>query len=459
MGIKNLSKILQAKCKGAISTRPFSAYMGSRFAIDTSIVLYKSLYVYGDVVEGLLRQAVALLRAGILPVYVLDGKPPKEKAEVLKERRERREELVATAKVLKRAARAKEAGESDLHGLLDRYMEEDLKKTVEERAKIAGSEEWRMAVGAETGADALEREAEKVEKKVIYVRGEHIASAKRLFDLMGVPYITSQCEAETLCAFMSKRGIVDGVISEDSDVLASGGTLLLKNISLEKGTVTEVCLQGVLTEMGMTYDQFLDVCILCGCDYTSKIHGVGPMHAVKLIHKYQDLERAMEHIRGNPSFQVPADFDYVTSRRLFKEACAGEDFEAMREQVLQRPMQMTGLLAFLQEKCPRLRGRILTEIRELGNEFKNERAGFAQSVHSETRRNGDDSKNEVYSRSDSGASGNNPRSEADSTSGESKNEASTERPSAKKAVAPPKKKKQSSIFDFVQQQKETIFSN
>ncbi len=33
----------------------------------------------------------------------------------------------------------------------------------------------------------------------------------------------------------------------------------------------------------MTQDQFVDLCILLGCDYCDKIKGVGPKNALKLI--------------------------------------------------------------------------------------------------------------------------------------------------------------------------------
>ena len=93
MGIQNLSKILKYKAPNAMVKRSLSSYMGYRVAIDTSIFLYKYMFVYGNVIDGLTRLIVILLQNGILPVFVLDGKPPKEKNELLKERKEKREEL------------------------------------------------------------------------------------------------------------------------------------------------------------------------------------------------------------------------------------------------------------------------------------------------------------------------------------------------------------------------------
>ena len=40
----------------------------------------------------------------------------------------------------------------------------------------------------------------------------------------------------------------------------------------------------------MTYEQFIDFCILCGCDYTSKIPNVGPIKAYSYIKAHKNIE-------------------------------------------------------------------------------------------------------------------------------------------------------------------------
>jgi flap endonuclease-1 len=192
-------------------------------------------------------------------------------------------------------------------------------------------------------------------------------------NLFGVPCLIAQSEAESLCAILCKKGIVDAIISEDMDVLATGGKILLKNFSMEKGgNVMEVCLEGVLNELELSQNEFLDMCILCGCDYTSKIGGIGPMHAYKLMKTYKSIENAMDHIKKSKSYKVPNDFDYVTSRNLFNNACINDDFESYKNEVLQSPIKVNELLKFLGEKT-KMKGKILTEIEELGKCYKNEK--------------------------------------------------------------------------------------
>ena len=94
MGIKNLRIILNQKCKLAINTRKLDSYRGMILGIDLSIFLYKYLYNNDDHIEGLTRLILRLLKNQITPLFIFDGKPPKEKNDTLQERRERRDYLI-----------------------------------------------------------------------------------------------------------------------------------------------------------------------------------------------------------------------------------------------------------------------------------------------------------------------------------------------------------------------------
>ncbi len=47
--------------------------------------------------------------------------------------------------------------------------------------------------------------------------------------------------------------------------------------------------------LGLTDDEFIDMCILCGCDYASKIEGIGPVKAYKFIKQYGSIENIIDH--------------------------------------------------------------------------------------------------------------------------------------------------------------------
>lgn len=50
----------------------------------------------------------------------------------------------------------------------------------------------------------------------------------------------------------------------------------------------------VVEQLQLTRDQFIDLCILCGCDYTGKISGIGPVRALNLIQKHGSIENVRQ---------------------------------------------------------------------------------------------------------------------------------------------------------------------
>ena len=87
MGIKNLNSFLEKHARMAITEQNLSRYKNKKIAIDTSIFLYKFMYS-GKFLESFINQVYHLRRFDIIPIYVFDGAPPKEKQDVLDSRKE-----------------------------------------------------------------------------------------------------------------------------------------------------------------------------------------------------------------------------------------------------------------------------------------------------------------------------------------------------------------------------------
>lgn len=84
------------------------------------------------------------------------------------------------------------------------------------------------------------------------------------------------------------------------DTLTFGAPILLKNLTAseqKKLPVTEVDLAKALEGLGMPMEQFVDLCLLLGCDYLDPIRGIGPKKALKLIQDFKTLDRVMEHLQ------------------------------------------------------------------------------------------------------------------------------------------------------------------
>jgi flap endonuclease-1 len=65
--------------------------------------------------------------------------------------------------------------------------------------------------------------------------------------------------------------------------------------------------------------QFVDLCILLGCDYLDPIPKVGPSTALKLIREHGTLEKVVEFMKNDPKgrYTVPEDWPFEDARDLF----------------------------------------------------------------------------------------------------------------------------------------------
>lgn len=107
-----------------------------------------------------------------------------------------------------------------------------------------------------------------------------------LFRSRGYVCLQSLSDAETLCCSLQREGVVDWVLSGDTDCLAHGCTRLLMNLSRSKGgkiSAMVVSLETILDHLGLTMDQFKEFCVLLGCDLNGGVRGVGYVKARSLF--------------------------------------------------------------------------------------------------------------------------------------------------------------------------------
>lgn len=278
MGIKNLNSFLEKHAKLAITEQNLSKYKNKKIAIDTSIFLYKFKYS-GKFLESFVNQVYHFSRFDIIPIYVFDGAPPKEKQDVLDNRKEHKQ------KILQRVEELEEA----MNKLsLDQV---ELRKDLEFQIKLT-------------------------QKKCINITREDVDNLKKIFNIMGVKYIQANCEADLVCCKLFKNGEVDTCLSNDMDFLPSGCGILLRNYN-NSNKVLEYNLKYILQILNFTYEQFVDFCILCGCDYTCKIPKLGSETAYKYIKAHGNIETIIDLYCGEgKKFKVPSNFEYSKAREL-----------------------------------------------------------------------------------------------------------------------------------------------
>jgi len=316
MGIKNIKVVLDRYCSNAINIRKLDCYRGMKLAIDLSIFLYKAKYNSGDVIESITKLILRLLKNDITPIFIFDGKPPKEKDGVLEDRREKKNYMKVKKIIIEKCINLDKSDYDVFKTDIDKFIKDNSFNYILENDELNYYFKKEKI--------ELENEIEKITRKIIYITNDDIEKCKELFELFGIKYINAPCEAECLVALLCKNNLVDGCISEDSDVLANGGFLFLRNLCSDKNFIEEYCLHGILDSLGFTYDQFLDFCILCGCDYTPKINGLGPLGSYNLINKFKNIE---EFLKKNNKYVIPENFNFQKARDLFKNPISKEIYD------------------------------------------------------------------------------------------------------------------------------------
>ncbi|XP_039458740.1 probable flap endonuclease 1 homolog isoform X2 [Oreochromis aureus] len=159
-------------------------------------------------------------------------------------------------------------------------------------------------------------------KAVLEKRAQTAASSQtkeclQLLEYLGVPVIQAPGDAEALCAQLVREGTVHAVASEDMDTLPFGANILIRQLNAKKDSeVIEYSLPKLLEKLQIGRKEFVDLCILLGCDYCEKIPGLGPKRALTLIQKHRTIEDVVLHI-NKKTHPVPNIWKYREARKIF----------------------------------------------------------------------------------------------------------------------------------------------
>ncbi|CAG8475473.1 16065_t:CDS:2 [Cetraspora pellucida] len=309
MGIQSLTKVLGDHCPNAIKSNEIKNYFGRKVAIDASMSIYQFLIAVrqdgqqltadsGETTShlmGIFYRTIRMVENGIKPCYVFDGKPPTLKSGELAKRLERKKEAN------KKLEEAQEAGLSSLSKFLAWTIQ------------FPSCNVFYLCSGDMPNVDKYSRQTVKVTK-------EHNEECKKLLKLMGIPYVEAPCEAEAQCAALAKAGKVYAAASEDMDTLTFSTPVLLRHMTYseaKKMPISEIHLNKVLEGLQFSMNQFIDLCILLGCDYCESIKGIGPHRAVELIKKHKTLEGVINNL-DTKKYPIPEDWQYDEARELFR---------------------------------------------------------------------------------------------------------------------------------------------
>lgn len=117
-----------------------------------------------------------------------------------------------------------------------------------------------------------------------------ITECQQLLKLFGLPYVTAPMEAEAQCAELVSLGLVDGIITDDSDCFLFGGTRIYKNMFNQSKFVECYLTSDLEKEYALHRKKLISFSHLLGSDYTEGIPGIGPVTALEIITEFASLE-------------------------------------------------------------------------------------------------------------------------------------------------------------------------
>ena len=302
-------------------------------------------------IQGMFNRTINYMSNGIKPVFIFDGKPPGFKSGELTKRRVKREKA---AEALKQA-----------------------------------SEEGNV------------EEQDKQSKRLVKAGKKENEDCRKLLTMMGCPVIQAPCEAEAQAAALAKAGKVYATGTEDMDAVTFATPILIRKMAFAnaaKSEVQTVNYAKAVSGLGLTHDQFVDLCILMGCDYCDTIKGMGPKTALKLIREHGTIEKIIEVIKDqvtgtkdkHKKYEIPPDWlphakkepdsdgedeemeeeeefipVYVQARRLFNEHEVLSDVE-----LKWKPCQPEALTKFLVDEQGFNADRVKKQIEKLQAAYK-----------------------------------------------------------------------------------------
>jgi flap endonuclease-1 len=279
MGIKNLLKFLSEYPDIVQEKKPTDFY-GKKIAIDISILMYQVVIAIrnsgsdltnasGEITShilGLFNKTISFLEKGIIPIYVFDGKPPILKYKILDARKQ----------VRKRA----------LEKLSDAQNDQD---------KI------------------------KYLKRSVLITKDQMNQCRELLTLMGIPYIDAPEEADSELSYLCKENLVYAVLTEDMDILTFGSPKIIRNLTTGNKAPLEIDLDQILKKLNLTYEQFIELCILFGCDYCLNLSEIRFNIMFETYIKYKNIEATLNDLKTQ-GYTIPDNYEYSDAKQYFTKS-------------------------------------------------------------------------------------------------------------------------------------------
>ncbi|GAB1310862.1 DNA repair protein rad2 [Madurella fahalii] len=133
---------------------------------------------------------------------------------------------------------------------------------------------------------ALRNQQKKDRRDADEVTQIMVTECQALLRLFGIPYMTAPMEAEAQCAELVRLNLVDGIVTDDSDIFLFGGTRVYKNMFNSNKFVECYLADDLESELSLSREQLIAIAQLLGSDYTEGLAGVGPVTALEILSEF-----------------------------------------------------------------------------------------------------------------------------------------------------------------------------
>ncbi|KPM35733.1 hypothetical protein AK830_g10850 [Neonectria ditissima] len=138
-------------------------------------------------------------------------------------------------------------------------------------------------------------------QKCIDITPEMASALIQHLKKLDIPYVVAPYEADAQLVYLERQGLIDGILSDDSDLLVFGAKKLLTKLD-PYGNCIEIsrkdfcrCREVSLT--GWSDTEFRRMAIMSGCDYLDGLPGMGLKTAYRMLRKSKVPERVVRMVQ------------------------------------------------------------------------------------------------------------------------------------------------------------------
>ena len=186
---------------------------------------------------------------------------------------------------------------------------------------------------------------EMLNKNNIMITPAHIEECKKLFDVLGIPYIYCEhIEADKIFKYLLDNKYADACYSNDTDLIVYGCHTVLFDFDYIDNTFNCVYYNKLLKFLKLTPIQFIHSCILSGTDYNDHLKYSKLTNNIMLIKKYYTIENiiaCLDDINSNgidipdgkPHYVIPERFNWETTYKIYTETLSPQTQDNIKIQL------------------------------------------------------------------------------------------------------------------------------